>query len=136
LYGGSVGVFDGRRAIRDGGAVICHPTDPVNGGSKPMLCAASLALRQRCVLRWCYDGNREPLSAYGARLTIAEMVGVVPEAIETGWVVDGVKITPSRLVELAHPAVFNPNIATEEIPPVTDEELASWGLTTEMECAA
>jgi hypothetical protein len=131
LFHGSVGVMDGRRGIRDGGAVVCHPTDPINGGSKPMLCAASLALRQRCVLRWCSGGSREPLSGFGARLTIAEMVGVDPAEIGEGWVVDGVKITQSRLVQLAHPAVFDPNIATEGIPPATEEELRHWGVLRE-----
>lgn len=125
-----------RVGIKDGNAVVCHQSDSLFNGdagvkvdARPFLCAPTIALKQRCVLRWCFGGSREPLTMRGARVTIAEMVGVDPYAIDVqdGWVVDGVKITPSQLVELAHPLVFDPNIATDEIPPPTTEELASWG---------
>lgn len=141
LWEGGVHTIDAhlqgrRKGIKDGNAIVCHQTDAlfnanrgVKPDAKPILCVSTIALRQRCVLRWCFGGSREPLTFDGALATVAEMVGVAPEAIDTaaGWIVDGVKIKPSRLVELAHiPLVFDANIACEGVPAPTDEEIALW----------
>jgi hypothetical protein len=48
-------------------------------------------------------------------------VGVDPTEIDgkAGWIVGGMKLAASRLVELAHPLTFDLNIATEGVPPPT-----------------
>jgi hypothetical protein len=46
--------------------------------------------------------------------------------VRAGWIVDGVKITPSSLVKLAHPLVFDTNIAGEGVPSPTRDELQRW----------
>lgn len=121
-----------RKGIKDGNVVICHRSDDLFNDlevdPKPFICGPTVALKQRCVLRWCFGGSRDPLTFEGARATIADMVGVEPGEIDTaaGWIVDGVKITPSRLVELAHPLVFDANIACEGVPAPTEDEIAGW----------
>jgi hypothetical protein len=121
-----------RKGIKDGNAVVCHQADAVfnpdtaPAAAKPCLCAPTIALKQRCVLRWIFGGTREPLTFEGARQTIADMWGCDPWAIEAGWIVGGEKITGDRLVELAHPLTFDANIACEGVPPPSDKELRRW----------
>jgi hypothetical protein len=118
--------------IGHGIKMICHSTAPWNEedgtilpSAKPRSCAAGVALLQRAVLRWLANPERlEPLKPTAPYLVIADMLGCAPEDL-TREVLE--QITLEMLVAAAHPAVFDPAVGSEEVPPPTERELSAWG---------
>jgi hypothetical protein len=101
-------------------------------------CAGGDALQQRALLRWVANGNhaKPPLRGPQAgRWVVSAMLDVPPWEITCSdwtipdtapWWIKGRQVTFRELVAAAHPAVFDPNIGSEQVPPLSDEERAGY----------
>jgi hypothetical protein len=110
----------------DGGGMICHKTQ-----DKTITpCAGGDALQQRAVLRAWRSHELSPLRTWNAvRKIVRTMLDARSVPIRTTggrWTLNGELITFTRLLEAAHPAVFNPGIASEQVPAPTPAELEEW----------
>lgn len=127
-------------SLGDGIPMFCHKTAPQEAvgqirsdralTGKIHRCAGD-ALQHRAALRAWRSSELGPLKSWNAvRRIVADMLGVEPptsiQNTEHGWILHGKRITFEQVAAAAHPAVFDPGIGSEQVPPPTAEETAAW----------
>jgi hypothetical protein len=134
---------------------VCHCTtkrlagdgQAIKTDGKTTLCTGTAALQQRAALRAWLSFGLGPLRSWEAvRMIVAGMLGANdgrglpdPWRVQTAsrpWRLNGQPITFTLLHAAAHPAVFDPNIASEHFPGPTAAELEQWRAVVEREQSA
>lgn len=126
--------------VGEGADMFCHcfKTAEEDSVVKARPCPGSAALQQRAAIRWL-DGkptqfharsfaaafpqySEQDLLAAAPLKIIAEMLGLTFKKLE----LFSAAITREEVIASAHPLVFDPKIASEQVPAPTDAEIAEW----------